>query len=640
MQFTYPELLWALFLLLIPLLVHLFQLRRFKRTPFTNVKLLKKVVSESRRSRNLKKWLLLATRCLLVAAVVLAFAQPFYGGKEAFLQREDVIYLDNSFSMQARNDDGSLLENAVQELQKEIPESQVFSLFTNDRVYEQVHMRDIRNDLLALPSSNGQLTLEGAFLKGASLFRSDSSAIKNLILISDFQASMGGKEADPRAGFRSHLVQLRAPGLVNASVDSAFISSETPTSLELTARLSSNAPMDALPVSLYNADTLIAKTAAIWGADRQASVLFTLPAGQSVIGRIEISDAQLAYDNQLYFTLEPRDTVHVLSVGSPGESFLDRIFTNPEFYFQSVVLENLNYSSIPRQNLIVLNELEAIPTALRNALDSYREDGGNLVVIPAPDAELASYNELLGSFSAGNMGAKVPSAQSITGISFSNPLYAQVFTDKVTNFQYPEVAGYYRLAPSGPNILSLQSGEPFLAGGDGTYIFASPLSGTNSSFRNSPLIVPTFYNMGIQSLRLPQLYYQTGKRAQVDIPVALGSDRILKVRQGDYEFIPMQRSFARKTTLTFLENPDRDGPFVVTQDQKPVQRLSFNYARDESDLRFMKIDSINASSKSSDLARLFETLENEGSITALWKWFVILALLCMLAELLIQKLLK
>ncbi len=294
------------------------------------MKLLKKVVSESRRSRNLKKWLLLATRCLLVAAVVLAFAQPFYGGKEAFLQREDVIYLDNSFSMQARNDDGSLLENAVQELQKEIPESQVFSLFTNNRVYEQVHMRDIRNDLLALPSSNGQLTLESAFLKGGSLFRSDSSAIKNLILISDFQASMGGKEAGSAAPVSAATWCNSGPrGWSMPPWILLLSAAETPTSLELTARLSSNAPMDALPVSLYNADTLIAKTAAIWEADRQASVLFTLPAGQSVIGRIEISDAQLAYDNQLYFTLEPRDTIHVLSVGSPGESFLNRIFTNP-----------------------------------------------------------------------------------------------------------------------------------------------------------------------------------------------------------------------------------------------------------------------------------------------------------------------
>ena len=42
MLFKHPELLWALLLLLIPIFIHLFQLRRFKKTPFTNVKILKK----------------------------------------------------------------------------------------------------------------------------------------------------------------------------------------------------------------------------------------------------------------------------------------------------------------------------------------------------------------------------------------------------------------------------------------------------------------------------------------------------------------------------------------------------------------------------------------------------------------------
>src|SRR5680860_782391 len=98
MQFKYPELLWALFLLLIPIIIHLFQLRRFQKTPFTNVKFLKKVVSESRRSNVLKKWLLLLTRLVMLAGLVIAFAQPFLADQSALQQKETVIYLDDSFS--------------------------------------------------------------------------------------------------------------------------------------------------------------------------------------------------------------------------------------------------------------------------------------------------------------------------------------------------------------------------------------------------------------------------------------------------------------------------------------------------------------------------------------------------------------
>ena len=76
MQFKHPELLYALLLLLIPIIVHLFQLRRFQKVDFTNVAFLKSVTIQTRKSSQLKKWLTLVTRLLLLAAVILAFAQP------------------------------------------------------------------------------------------------------------------------------------------------------------------------------------------------------------------------------------------------------------------------------------------------------------------------------------------------------------------------------------------------------------------------------------------------------------------------------------------------------------------------------------------------------------------------------------
>jgi hypothetical protein len=157
MQFKYPEILWALLLFLIPIFIHLFQLRRYKKTPFTNVKFLKKVVSESRRSNTLKKWLLLGTRLLLIAATVLAFAQPFFAKKSATSKKETVIYLDDSFSMQAKTEKGTLLSDAVQDLIEAIPNENTFSLFTNNTLFKNVNLKDIQNDLLRLEHSSKQL---------------------------------------------------------------------------------------------------------------------------------------------------------------------------------------------------------------------------------------------------------------------------------------------------------------------------------------------------------------------------------------------------------------------------------------------------------------------------------------------------
>ena len=170
MQLKHPEILWALLLLIIPILIHLFQLRRFTKTPFTNVAMLQKVVIESRKSNTLKKWLLLFTRLLLLASIIVAFAQPFIANRDALQEKETVVYLDNSFSMQASNNGVNLLEKATQDLLKHIDREQTISLFTNTNTFKDVSIKDIQNTLLSLPFSFKQLNLDEIMLKANTLF--------------------------------------------------------------------------------------------------------------------------------------------------------------------------------------------------------------------------------------------------------------------------------------------------------------------------------------------------------------------------------------------------------------------------------------------------------------------------------------
>ncbi len=97
MQFKHPEILYALLLLLIPIIIHLFQLRRFQKVPFTNVAFLKEISVQTRKSSTIKKWLTLLTRLLLLAGIILAFAQPYTSNKKSFnTTQETVIYLDKN----------------------------------------------------------------------------------------------------------------------------------------------------------------------------------------------------------------------------------------------------------------------------------------------------------------------------------------------------------------------------------------------------------------------------------------------------------------------------------------------------------------------------------------------------------------
>ena len=98
MQFKHPEILYALLLLLIPILVHLFQLRRFKKEAFTNVKFLKAVTLQTRKSSQIKKWLILTTRLLLLGAIILAFAQPYFAKTNTFNTKPMLIVRSFKFS--------------------------------------------------------------------------------------------------------------------------------------------------------------------------------------------------------------------------------------------------------------------------------------------------------------------------------------------------------------------------------------------------------------------------------------------------------------------------------------------------------------------------------------------------------------
>ena len=640
MQFKYPELLWALFLLLIPIIIHLFQLRRFKRTPFTNVKLLQKVVAESRKSSTLKRWLLLLSRFLVVLGIVLAFSQPFSASSSALSDKETVIYLDNSFSMQARKNEETLLEAAVQELIEAIPVESTFSLFTNDKVFREVSLKEIQNDLLELEYTDKQLQLDEIALSAQNLFSSDSTRIRNCIVISDFQQRIIPDRPDIKTAFNQHLIQLVPDSPANILLDSAYISLRTPSSLELTTLLSGTGELESIPVSLFNGEKLIAKTAAIFDEENKATVQFTLSPNETVDGKLEISDIALGYDNQLYFNLNQKEKIKVLAVGDGNSDYLSRLYADDEFIFSSSTLNNLNFTNIEKQNFIILNEIPALSNALQNALRSFIAAGGVLAVIPHDQINTASYNDFLANYSNTSLGERINSDIKVTEIAFNHPLYQNVFEKEVSNFQYPQVSQHYKMQTSAPKILSFQDNSAFLVGTGDIYIFSASLEIVNTNFKNSPLIVPTFYAMAAGSLKLPKLYHIIGDNNKVDIPVAIAQDNILKVRLNDYEFIPEQQYFATKTALALNDNPKQPGIYSVTYGDNEVQKISFNTPRYESDLSYVNIANLNAQTKNDSIAAVFGQIEKDNRVTELWKWFVILALLFMIAEVIIQRAFK
>lgn len=123
---------------------------------------------------------------------------------------------------------------------------------------------------------------------------------------------------------------------------------------------------------------------------------------------------------------------------------MSKIYTNDEFNFIDSGLNNLDYSLLTNQNLIILNELENIPNSLINSLTDVNLNKINLVIIPNSKSNLAAYNLLLNRLNVGSVHAKNENKLSITDINFSHPFFENVFEQQIANFQYPQVNNYYQ----------------------------------------------------------------------------------------------------------------------------------------------------------------------------------------------------
>lgn len=632
MIFKHPLLLYGLFFLIVPIIVHLFQLRKFTKVPFTNVAFLKPLITQTRKSRQLKKWLTLLARCLTIACIVFAFAQPFLSGsKTATKEKQTAIYLDNSFSMELNGKNGQLYKNATSQLLEKLPADKVFTLFTNDKVFSNTNRQQITNELLANNYSSEVLSFDQIQLKASSLL-DDKSAAKEIIFISDFQNMNGASFPDTLKGVKRELVRLEPEETNNISIDTAFVVSQSGANLKLQVDISSNHEVEQpVTLTLENNSILLAKTSVLL-ENQKGSANFDIEIDEPITGRIYIEDKGMSFDNELFISTGAKQKIKVLSINGADSNFLDRLYNDDQFEYLSVTERDVNYNLIKDQNIVIVNEVGNIPASLGNELNLLTQDGGYLVIIPtAPSSGYETIN--LPAIEYNDVSKK------ITDINFNHPLFKGVFNKKVTNFQYPNVKSVLKTTNAIDPILKYEDGSSFLYKNQNTYVFTSSLNLENSNFQNSPLIVPVFYNMAVNALPISQLYYQLDDSNTIAVNTTVNQDQIISLSNTISEVIPRQQAFDNYVLITAGKDFSTAGNYDVKVKGEKISTLSFNAKRAENQLvYYSNADLGNNLSESID--DLLYKLNQEENILSLWKYFVLGALFFLICELLILKFVK
>lgn len=640
MHFKHPEVLYFLFLLIVPIIVHLFQFRRFQKEYFTNVRFLKEISIQSRKSSTIKKWLLLFTRMLLLVFLILAFAQPYFEAKDTQgKDNELVVILDNSYSMEAPGEVGSLLQRAIQDIVAEIPSEQKISVLTNDAYYWQTNLKAIDNELLQTSYSTQDFQLQHHLDQVALRFPEGGA---DVLVITD-PGGLKNISIKDSVTVKPFLVQPKHILEFNASVDSVYIAKSDGNFYDLRISVSGygTAP-NPVALSVYNQGKPIAKTSVDFTANK-SEVQVSIPQ-ELFHGHVQIEDGGLTYDNRYYFSIPPKSLTNVMVVGETDTSeFLHRIYTSDEFKLNQYTQENLPYGEIPNQDVIVVNEPENVSVALQNSLIDFYKKGGIVVLIPSSELDLITLNKLAQSMGGFRFESFQNKEELVTQINFENPLFNGVFEKKVSNFQYPKVGGKFVCKGIGKKVLYFADNSPFLMSNTSEvgrfYVFSSPISLPKSNFKQSPLIVPVFYKMAVEK-QSKVVALSIGSNETFEMEAQLPEDQVLEIVGTQERFIPAQKIGGDKVKMEFSNNLIAPGNYSIQSQQKEIGVLSFNIKRTESSIQettnlpenqFTQVDSLE------EVVSFFQQNREDNEI---WRWLLFLTLVFLVFEILIQKLFK
>ncbi|MBP8792358.1 MAG: BatA domain-containing protein [Lutibacter sp.] len=651
MQFKHPEILYALVLLIIPIIIHLFQLQKFKKVPFTNVQFLKNIQQQTRKSSRIKKLLVLASRMLAFTCLIFAFSQPYLGQHSNQQSYHTNLFLDNSFSMQAKGPNGELLKSATQEIIDNIGAKQgTFSLYTTNTEFNNLTVNSLKNELKNITYASNQLDLDAVLLKLKSKNSNSTNHSYKNILITDFQLNNPKNKSEFTIVNSDYsVVKLTPTNTNNIFIDSIYLNNEsnTETTLNVVVK-STQSTTTSTPISLHNNTTLIGKSTVKFNDSDEETTQFTIPNSTDFNGIISINSDDLEFDNTFYFHLSKPDKINVLIIGE-FSPFLRKIYTEDEFNVSQFTIEKTDYNLLQKQHLVILNSVENITPELNKSLLESSKNGCSVVVIPAQKLDISTYNSFLNSFGIGKIMEQSTLEKKITSINFNHPILKNVFEKQVSNFEYPTTKTSLKTTFNNSiPILSYASNEAFISSmklnNSNFYWVAAALQTENSNFTNSSLIVPVFYNFAKQSLKTAQSYYPIQPETSVEIGVQIGKDNVLSIQNNEKEFIPLQEISQNKVSITLPNNDLQSGFYFIKNGKEIIKTIALNYSRNESLLNYateeMITNSDNSVTIASTIDHLFDEIYQQQKINWLFKWFLAFSVLFLLIEMLLLKYFK
>lgn len=658
MSFVNPAFLFALSAISIPIIIHLIQLRRYKKIFFSNVAFLHSIEEQQRQSSKLKNILVLLARILTILFLVLAFAQPYipfqnqvvHSGKNYIS-----IYVDNSYSMDRQGANGSLFDEAkrkAKEISSSFKSNDEFQLLGNEFSGNQqrwVSRESFLKSLEELKIRPESRTLADVCNRQKSLLNGKIGNAQKAFIISDFQASFVNTKPVSDSTIDWQMVMLENKRNDNIGIDSVWFYSPLhfPGSQEnLLIRIHnySESEVNSLAYEVnINGQTLgIGNVKIPAESSIVDTFIFKNKTSSWQEGVVSIKDQSLSFDNNYFFSynIESSRKVAVIQ-GTNASNYIQSVFqTEPFFTLKTFSFQQIDFNYLAESNIIILNEVDEFSSGLLTELEKSLKRSCVIVCFPSATSTL-KINDFNSRFRLSKLLPSQKVNEHIDKINQNNALFENIFFEQDNvRADLPSILNYYPFDKSNslPEVLlSLSNGQSVLnkynINSGVIYQFAFPLQTNFTDFPKHALVVPTLLRMGTIHHRMDAISYTIGYNTSITLPSLIIDERVKhELRKGDFMIVPEIRTINGIDQIAVYDQLTEAGIYTFTLGESDFAKIAFNASRQESDLTTVDQDKLSTllSSRSkiwnTGDASLSGLIKEETFGYRLWKICVIFAL--------------
>ena len=656
LSFLNPNVLWALSLLVIPIIIHLFNFRRIKKVEFSNIALLKKVKEESSSKRKPVELLILLSRLLFMAFLVFAFAQPISKEEENALELNQsvLIYVDNSLSMSkpvSSQQNGldlafSFADNVIENYSVDTKFKLLENNYSNSMSisYSKSTIKDRLTELEVSSVSRDLNEIHQRIM--STDFRGD------VFLISDFQGldnyNFEDFQSDTLRNY--YFLPIEIDDYSNIHFDSAYLENTflldgLKNVMKVAVKNEGAVPLDQINLKLFIGGQLSGTANLAIDANGIVAQEFEIDRAAEFLDavRLELDDSPVFFDNNLYLTLNNIEKLSIIEITEPNAGgFINRLFSDNELFdLESFNVGNLDLNKLKNADLIVLNGLTSLSNQLTQSLNTFLDGNGSVVIIPSNTNTPNTYANL-----GMNLASDSKERLALNSPDMQNPFFDGIFEEDSENIAMPTATTSLRLRNISASILNFRNGRSFLAKAERTgnlYFYSCGFDAESTSFPSHSLFVPVMYKIALGSnVNLNTLYYSTDQETiEYPLPRGFTSNNIVTLSKGTIQITPDQRVSADKLIMILPKDQIKEGHYELMTDGNVLGAIAFNNPKAESGNATISTESLRNAVDPSVHLYLIQAasgLEVNQNLIAgikgvsLWKYAILFSLLFLFVE--------